>query len=111
MASGGGSGSDSNSYADTATLPLMQRNSRSTTALFNSAATAAGDTLGVPATGLIILRWFSMTTAPCSWMKDGGSSAAISLRSCSFAVVLCSSTHGTSVTTQNSSTFGSKYGL
>jgi len=43
-----GSGKDSSSYADTATLPLRHRNAKSAIPLFRTAATPAADTLGVP---------------------------------------------------------------
>jgi hypothetical protein len=94
MASGGGKGSASSSYADTATLPLIHRKSWSTVGVFRKAASAAAGSKGVPLTGRIMLRWFSTTTPPWCSTKDAGNSAAMRRRDCSFAVVRCNKTHG-----------------
>ena len=63
--SGEGKGRFWSSYAETATLPLMQRKARSTAALLSNAARVAAGRAGELVMGRIIFRWFSMTTAPC----------------------------------------------
>ena len=54
----------------------------------------AGDTAGLGTVGRTMLRWFSTITPSWRSTKELGSSAAISRRACSLAVVRWSSTQG-----------------
>ena len=70
MSSGDGIGSASSSQAETATLPLTQRNARSAAALLRKAASASGDTAGFSAIGRSMFRMVFDYDCPAR-VKDG----------------------------------------
>ena len=89
-----GSGIAASSVALMATLPLMQRITRSAAAVPRKAATTDSGTLARRPAGRTMLRWFSTATPAPDFTSAAGISAAIRRRCCSLAVVRCTSTQG-----------------
>jgi hypothetical protein len=111
MSSGEGMGRVFSSKAETATLPLIQRNVMSRALVFRMAVMTWGKMDGLPADGLIMLRWFSTTTPSYFLIKSSGKIAAINRFFCSLAVVRWTSTQGSLVTRYCCPEFTWKNGL